>query len=132
MQNNITEWVVWGRQLIFFSFTKVYSQIICITTYNSTLIQNALSKKFQRSTPYPQLLYYTSLFTSQNNVRRRARALPVRRRARAPWCILLLALKGGAVKVWPNPLGPFFLKSGNLKKKSILDNFHLMENPKIL
>ena len=26
--------------------------------------------------------------------RRRARALPVRRRARAPWCILLLALKG--------------------------------------
>jgi len=30
------------------------------------------------------------------------------------------------------PLGALFLKSRNLKKRNILDNFYLMENPKIL
>ena len=60
-------------------------------------------------------------------VRRRARALPVRRRARALWCILSLALKG-----WGQPPGALFFKSWNLKKRSILNNFPLMERPKII
>jgi hypothetical protein len=33
------------------TFTKVYSQIICINTYNSTLRQKYLSTKFPRSIP---------------------------------------------------------------------------------
>ena len=51
--------------------------------------------------------------------RRRARALHVRRRARAPGCILSMAMKGGG----GNPMGPFFLMSGNLKKRIILDKW---------
>jgi hypothetical protein len=39
---------------------------------------------------------------------------------------------GGGGGGGPQPPGALFFKSGNLKKKSILVNFHLMENPKIL